>query len=148
MINAEAAPVLPHRTGPRPLVCPDSRDRALGAEPRLVLEVDPHLIAGMIGGDGLDRLDDNLLEELLHFGIGVLVVGPWLDFPTGARSGRSGRLCVCPCPKARTPFLNTLQSLSGQRVVVGTRLDNVTAAKVSDATIAPLAGDFAQLNFP
>ena len=30
----------------------------------------------MIGGDGVDLLDDDLLEELLHLGVGVLVVGP------------------------------------------------------------------------
>ena len=30
----------------------------------------------MIGGDGVDLLDDDLLEERLHLRVGVLVVGP------------------------------------------------------------------------
>jgi hypothetical protein len=30
----------------------------------------------MVGGDGVDLIDDDLLEELLHLRVGVLVVGP------------------------------------------------------------------------
>src|SRR5512135_1816878 len=67
-------PILPHRPRPRTPPRPDPRDRPLRAEPRLVLEVGPHLLIRVLLGDGLDLLDDDLLEELLHLGDGILVL--------------------------------------------------------------------------
>jgi hypothetical protein len=46
------------------------------AEPRLILEVEPDLLVRVLGRDRLDLLDDDPLEELLHLGDGILVLGP------------------------------------------------------------------------
>ena len=55
---------------------PDPRERALLAEPGLVLVPDLDLRAGVLLGDRRDVLDDDLLEELLGLGARVGVLRP------------------------------------------------------------------------
>ena len=50
--------------------------RPLLTEAGLVLEPDLHVLVGMGLGDGLDLVDDDLLEDRLQFLVGVLVLGP------------------------------------------------------------------------
>ena len=91
MISAEAAPVAAQTaistySDSRPF-CRTARGREplraqtrvivpCCAEPGLVLEPDLDLLVRVLGGDRLDLLDDDLLEELLDLGVGVLVLGP------------------------------------------------------------------------
>jgi hypothetical protein len=80
MINAEVAPVfmqtatstysevgadLMHGPRPRPLRCPDSRDRPLLAEAGLILEVQADLLVGMGRFKRLDLIGDDLLRDRL-----------------------------------------------------------------------------------
>ena len=67
---------LPHRTRSRTPPRPDPRDRPLLAEAGFILKRGTNLLLGMRLGEGVDRLDDDLLEELLDLGVGLLVLGP------------------------------------------------------------------------
>ena len=67
---------LPHAARPRPLAGPDPGERPLLAEAGLVLEPDLDLLLGVGLPDGLDLLDDDLLEDRLQLLVGVLVLGP------------------------------------------------------------------------
>ena len=62
-------PGLPHRRGREPRRARPG-DRPLLAEPGFILEIDMDLLIGMRRGDGVDLLDDDLLEELLDLGVG------------------------------------------------------------------------------
>src|SRR5208282_826795 len=67
---------LPHRTRSRPPPRPDPCDRPLLAEAGFILEIGMNLLLGMRRGDGVDLLDDDLLEEFLDLGVGLLMLGP------------------------------------------------------------------------
>src|SRR5512135_3423622 len=66
---------LPHRTRARTLQRPDARQRPVLAEAGLVLEPELDLLVGMRLLDRLDLIDDDLLEDLLEFLVGILVLG-------------------------------------------------------------------------
>ena len=51
-------------------------DRPLLAEAGFILEIGMNLLLGMRCGDGVDLLDDDLLEEFLDLGVGLLMLGP------------------------------------------------------------------------
>jgi hypothetical protein len=88
-ISPEAAPVptqtavsrergilaLPDAARPRAPAGPDAGQRPLPAEAGLVLEPDPNVLVGMGLPDGLDLVDDDLLEDRLQPRVGVLVLG-------------------------------------------------------------------------
>ena len=68
--------VLAHPAGPRPAPRPDPRERALLAEPGLVLVPDLDLRLGVSFGDRRDVLDDDLLEERLGLRVRLGVLRP------------------------------------------------------------------------
>ena len=91
MITADIAPVavqygrqhveraesrLPHRTRSRTPPRQDSSAHPLLAEAGFILEIGMNLLLGMRRGDGVDLLDDDLLEEFLDLGVGLLMLGP------------------------------------------------------------------------
>src|SRR5208337_3212271 len=45
-------------------------------EAGFILEIGMNLLLGMRRGDGVDLLDDDLLEEFLDLGVGLLMLGP------------------------------------------------------------------------
>ena len=67
---------LPHAPRPRSPSGPDPAERPLLSEAGLVLEPDLHVLVGMGLLDGLDLIDDDLLEDRLQLLIRVLVLGP------------------------------------------------------------------------
>src|ERR1700733_11531757 len=64
-----------HDTRPRSPPGPDAGQRPLLSEAGLVLEPDLNVLVGMGLLDGLDLVDDDLLEDGLQLFVGVLMLG-------------------------------------------------------------------------